>query len=133
MREEVLNQHSRETRAAAAAPTNQAVPSSINSEFLNALPPELRAEVLAQEAMEAARIRAATAAPAAPDGPEGTSSAGGSGAAGNAGAGAAAPAEPMEMDPVAFLASLDPHLRQTVLLEQGEEMLGALPPDMLEE
>lgn len=133
MREEVLNQHSRETRAAAAvAPTNQAVPSSINSEFLNALPPELRAEVLAQEAMEAARLRAATAAPAVPQAAEGTA-AGGNGAAGEPNAGGAASAEPLEMDPVAFLASLDPHLRQTVLLEQGEEMLGALPPDMLEE
>lgn len=129
MREEVLNQHFRETRAA-AAPSTQAVPSSINTEFLNALPPELRAEVLAQEAMEAARARAAAAA-AAPPG-DVTPAGGEAGGAGDLGSDAAA-GEPIEMDPVAFLASLDPHLRQTVLLEQGEEMLGALPPDMLEE
>lgn len=129
MREEVLNQHFRETRAA-AAPPNQEVPTSINAEFLDALPPELRAEVLAQEAMEAARTRAA-ANPAA----SGTTTAAVPETAGQAGqaAGAEAAADIAEMDPVAFLASLDPHLRQTVLLEQGEEMLGALPPDMLEE
>lgn len=129
MREEVLNQHFRETRAA-AAPTTQSAPTSINAEFLDALPPELRAEVLAQEALEAARVRAAAAAAAAPA-PQATTEAG----AGTQEEGAAPPvaAEPAEMDPVAFLASLDPHLRQTVLMEQGEDMLTALPPDMLEE
>ncbi|GAA6006127.1 hypothetical protein JCM11491_002040 [Sporobolomyces phaffii] len=52
MREEVLNQHFRETRSTGPPP---AVPSHINAEFLDALPPDLRAEVLRQEAAEQRR------------------------------------------------------------------------------
>lgn len=118
MREEVLNQHFRETRAA-TMPTGQDVPSSINSEFLDALPPELRAEVLAQEALERSRNRQTDTG--AGDGPAAEAD-----PAGNQGM-------PMEIDPATFLASLDPQLRQSVLLEHGGDMLGTLPPDMLEE
>ncbi|CAD6899036.1 unnamed protein product [Tilletia controversa] len=59
MREEVLNQHFRERRAAAT--TAAAANSSIAREFLEALPPEIRAEVIQQEALENARRRAAEA------------------------------------------------------------------------
>jgi E3 ubiquitin-protein ligase HUWE1 len=39
----------------------------------------------------------------------------------------------VEMDPVAFLATLPPDLRETVLLEQGEDMLALLPPEIVAE
>ncbi|KAJ9475492.1 HECT-type E3 ubiquitin transferase [Pseudozyma hubeiensis] len=56
LREEVLNQHFRERRAAEAT-SNLPQPTSIAPEFLDALPPELRAEVIQQEALEASRRR----------------------------------------------------------------------------
>ncbi|CBQ69976.1 related to E3 ubiquitin protein ligase TOM1 [Sporisorium reilianum SRZ2] len=56
LREEVLNQHFRERRAAEAT-NNLPQPTSIAPEFLDALPPELRAEVIQQEALEASRRR----------------------------------------------------------------------------
>lgn len=120
----VLNQHFRETRAAAAPRNQQAVPTSIEAEFLDALPPEIRAEVLAQEAADLARQqRQQAAAAAASQDPQRE----------NPGEAAPAPGAMLEMDPATFLASLDPQLRQTVLLEQGEQMLGQLPPDLLAE
>ena len=147
-RDRVLNQHFRESRAAAAvASVPQDVSTTISSEFLDALPPEMRAEVLAQEALERARRAqqqqqqqaAAAAAQAAGNEGEapaagenqpvapGTSTAGAAAAAPGAAAGAGGM---MDLDPAAFLASLDPQLRETVLLEQGEEMLDILPPDL---
>ncbi|KAK0559827.1 E3 ubiquitin-protein ligase tom1 [Tilletia horrida] len=59
MREEVLNQHFRERRAAAT--TAAAANSNIAPEFLEALPPEIRAEVIQQEQLENARRRTAEA------------------------------------------------------------------------
>lgn len=56
LREEVLNQHFRERRAAEAT-SNLPQPTSIAPEFLDALPPELRAEVIQQETLEASRRR----------------------------------------------------------------------------
>ena len=56
LREEVLNQHFRERRAAEAT-SNLPQPTSIAPEFLDALPPELRAEVIQQEALETSRRR----------------------------------------------------------------------------
>jgi E3 ubiquitin-protein ligase HUWE1 len=108
MREEVLNQHFRESRAAVPP---AAVPSQINSEFLDALPPDLRAEVLRQEAAEQRREQAsARGARAAADGP----------AAGDP------PAGPSGVDPADFLATLAPGLRQAV--EQEEVLLGNAQP-----
>ena len=112
----VLNQHFRDARGATAAAVLPEAPSTIDAEFLNALPPELRAEVMAQEALEQARRMRQQQSAAAP--------APGGGAATDA-AGAAA-----EVDPATFLASLDPHLRRAVLLEQDEEMLNSLPADL---
>ena len=148
-RDRVLNQHFRESRAAAAvASVPQDVSTTISSEFLDALPPEMRAEVLAQEALERARRaqqqqqqQAAAAAAAQAAGNEGEAPAAGENqpvapGISTAGAAAAAPGAAagaggmMDLDPAAFLASLDPQLRETVLLEQGEEMLDILPPDL---
>ncbi|EKM54444.1 uncharacterized protein PHACADRAFT_174950 [Phanerochaete carnosa HHB-10118-sp] len=107
MREEVLNQHIRDQRAARV---ERPVDSQISPEFLDALPPELRAEIIQQENLERARRQAQqpTAAPAQP-------------------------AVPAEMDPADFLASLDPALRQTVLMDSDEMFIQALPPHMLAE
>ncbi|KAN0062881.1 E3 ubiquitin-protein ligase tom1 [Thecaphora frezii] len=119
MREEVLNQHFRERRAAEAT-SNLAQPSNIAPEFLDALPPEIRAEVIQQEALESNRRRMRERAEQA----RGEAEAGqehGSGA------------RPVEVDPADFLASLNPDLRDQVLLEQDDSFLGGLPANILTE
>ena len=105
MREEVLNQHFRESRAVAPP---QAVPSSINSEFLDALPPDLRAEVLRQEAAEQRREQAVSRAAAgiAGEGEEGEDDDG------------AGPID-VDMDPETFFGAIAPGLQQAGLLPQG--------------
>lgn len=110
MREEVLNQHFRENRPVAPV---AAVPSSINSEFLDALPPMLRAEVLRQEAADQRREQVAAAGAGA--------------AAGGSNTG------PSDIDPADFLASLAPHLREAVLLEQDDDFLLTLPAALVSE
>ncbi|KAK4704493.1 hypothetical protein P7C70_g1715, partial [Phenoliferia sp. Uapishka_3] len=112
MREEVLNQHFRESRATGPP---AAVPSSINSEFLDALPPDLRAEVLRQEAAEQRREQATARA------------------ATRTAALEVEAAGPAEIDPATFLASLDPQLRQAVLLEQEDGFLSTLPANLIAE
>jgi E3 ubiquitin-protein ligase HUWE1 len=114
MREEVLNQHFRErrpaSRPAAAAPTE------INDDFLNALPPDIRAEVLQQEAIETSRRAREAAARAQREGDQA----------------AGAPAvQPADIDPASFLASLDPELRNDVMMEQDDEFLQSLPGGLL--
>lgn len=117
MREEVLNQHFRENRANREEPAVPA-PSSISPEFLDALPPEIRAEVIRSENADQERRRrqeervqqqAAT------------------------GAGPAVPAGPADIDPATFLASLDPTLREAVLMEQDDSFISTLPASMLAE
>lgn len=105
MREEVLNQHVRDQRAATI---ERPADSQISAEFLDALPPEIRAEIIQQEAMERARQRAEENA-------------------------AAQPTQAVDIDPASFIASLDPTLRQTVLMEQNEGFLQSLPPHILAE
>lgn len=105
MREEVLNQHVRDQRAATI---ERPADSQISTEFLDALPPEIRAEIIQQEAMERARQRAEESA-------------------------ATQPAQAAEIDPASFIASLDPTLRQTVLMEQNEGFLQTLPSHILAE
>ena len=106
MREEVLYQHIRERRA--AAPPDQ--PSTLDPSFLDALPADIRAELLEEEAEERrrqeriAQRRAAGVAPPAGD-----------------------------MDNANFLASLDPPLRQAILLEQDEDFISQLPPHIAAE
>lgn len=50
-----------------------------------------------------------------------------------AAAAAGQPAQAEEMDPASFMASLDPALRQQVLAEADDEMLASLPAHMMEE
>lgn len=109
LRQEVLQQHIREqqrlTQQAAMPP-----PASINPEFLDALPADIREEIIQQERAEAARReREAT---------------------GNQGNPTRVAAD---IDPASFLATLDPTLRQAVLLEQDEEFLLSLPPTLAAE
>ncbi|KAF9447492.1 hypothetical protein P691DRAFT_776106 [Macrolepiota fuliginosa MF-IS2] len=105
MREEVLNQHVRDQRAATV---ERPADSQISAEFLDALPPEIRAEIIQQEAMERARQRAEESA-------------------------VAQPTQATDIDPTSFIASLDPTLRQTVLMEQNEGFLQNLPSHILAE
>ncbi|KAG5651874.1 hypothetical protein H0H81_007094 [Sphagnurus paluster] len=86
-----------------AARVERPADSQISSEFLDALPPEIRAEIIQQEAIQRAR---------APP---------------------AAPGVPAEIDNASFLASLDPTLRQTVLMEQDEGFIQSLPSHILAE
>jgi E3 ubiquitin-protein ligase HUWE1 len=109
MREEVLNQHVRDQRVARV---ERPPDSQISDEFLDALPPEIRAEIIQQERQEQARRRAEEAA-----------SSGGNGSA----------AVPAEMDPASFIASLDPQLRQTVLLDSDDGFIQSLPSFMIAE
>ncbi|CDZ98238.1 E3 ubiquitin-protein ligase/Putative upstream regulatory element binding protein [Phaffia rhodozyma] len=111
MREEVVNQHFRERRPAARMTAS--APTEINTEFLEALPPDIRAEVLQQEAVEQSRRDREAAARAA------------------AAASGVRPAQPADIDPASFLASLDPQLRNVVLLEQDDGFLQSLPGEML--
>lgn len=110
MREEVLNQHVRDQRAARV---ERPPDSQISSEFLDALPPEIRAEILQQEAVERSRRQAEEAAPS--------------------GGQAGGPGGPVELDPATFIASLDPILRQAVLMEQDEGFIATLPHHMIAE
>lgn len=107
MREEVLNQHVRDQRAARI---ERPADSQISSEFLDALPPEIRAEIIQQEAMERARRRVEDIAqPGVPA------------------------RVPEEIDAASFIASLDPTLRQAVLMDQEDGFIQSLPPHMLAE
>jgi len=113
IREEVLMSQLAIQRSQAAASGEE--PTDISREFLEALPDEIREELLQQEAqdrrrrerVEAQRLQRA------------------SGGAGSARA--------EDMDPASFLASLDPTLRQHVLMEQDEEMLANLPAEIAAE
>ncbi|KAF7288667.1 hypothetical protein HMN09_01372700 [Mycena chlorophos] len=104
MREEVLNQHVRDQRAARV---ERPPDSQISAEFLDALPPEIRAEIIQQEAVERARRRNEEAA--------------------------AAQTGPAEIDPASFIATLDPTLRQAVLLDQDDSFIQTLPSHMIAE
>lgn len=106
MREEVLNQHVRDQQAARV---ERPPDSQISSEFLDALPPDIRAEIIQQEAMERARRRSEDAARAAPT------------------------REAAEIDAASLIASLDPTLRQAVLMEQDDGFIQTLPSHMIAE
>lgn len=125
MREEVVNQHIRDQQAARM---ERPPDSQISAEFLDALPPEIRAEILHQERIEQARRRAEerATAPTAGAGAEAEAEAG-------AEAGAVAGAAPVDMDPASFIASLDPQLRQDVLMDQDEGFIQTLPSHIIAE
>lgn len=105
IREEVINQHVRDQRAARV---ERPADSQISPEFLEALPPEIRAELIQQERMEQVRHSRDAAT--------------------NTGHGA-----PADIDPASFIASLDPQLRQVVLLDSDEGLLQTLPSYMIAE
>jgi E3 ubiquitin-protein ligase HUWE1 len=107
MREEVLNQHVRDQRASRV---ERPPDSQISSEFLDALPPEIRAEIIQQERLEQVRQQA------------------GDGSGDQPGAGV-----PTDMDPASIIASLDPQLRQVVLLDQDDGFIQTLPSHILAE
>ena len=107
MREEVLNQHVRDQRASRV---ERPPDSQISSEFLDALPPEIRAEIIQQERLEQVRQQA------------------GDGSGDQPGAGV-----PADMDPASIIASLDPQLRQVVLLDQDDGFIQTLPSHILAE
>ncbi|KAL6310318.1 hypothetical protein BKA93DRAFT_924556 [Sparassis latifolia] len=107
MREEVLNQHVRDQRAARV---ERPADSQISPEFLDALPPDIRAEILQQESMEHARQRVEQAAAQ-------------QGAAG----------VPADIDPASFIASLEPQLRQVVLMDSDDVFIQSLPSHMVAE
>lgn len=113
LREEVLMHQIAERRSQAASAGEQ--PTNISREFLEALPDDIREELLEQEAQdrrrrerEEARRRAAANNP--PTQPAGE-----------------------DMDPASVLATLDPGLRQAILMEQDEDVLAQLPQDIAAE
>ncbi len=113
IREDVIMNQLSEQRSQAAAAGQE--PTDISREFLEALPANIREELLQQEAetrrrrerVEAQRRAAADGGPSVP--------------------------RAEEMDPASFLASLDPTLRQIVLMDQGDEVLAQLPEAIAEE
>lgn len=125
LREEVLLQQIAERRAETAARSrsaaqaentgesapNTAEEDGINEEFLAALPPEIRQELLQNEAQERRRREREETRRRAQ-------------AANNE------PAQADDIDTASFLASLDPALRQAVLMDQDEEVLRQLPPEI---
>ncbi|KAI9791822.1 MAG: hypothetical protein M1816_003367 [Peltula sp. TS41687] len=113
LREEVLMHQIAERRSQAASSGEQ--PTNISREFLEALPDDIREELLEQEAQdrrrrerEEARRRAAATS--------GTTQPGGD-----------------DMDPASVLATLEPGLRQAILMEQDEDVLAQLPQEIAAE
>jgi E3 ubiquitin-protein ligase HUWE1 len=113
-REEVIAQtvSARRSEARAEAPAGE---TAAFQEFLDALPPQLRREIEQQEAQEQRRRDNGNARPSA----------------------TVASARPMlssnDMDPASILLTFPPELREQVLLEQGDEIMDQLPPDMAEQ
>ena len=113
IREEVLMSQLAIQRSQAQAAGEE--PTDISREFLEALPADIREELLQQEAQDRRRREREEARRRAQA----------------AGGGPARGAE--DMDPASFLASLDPTLRQHVLMDQDEEMLAHLPEEIAAE
>ncbi|KAJ4356260.1 E3 ubiquitin-protein ligase tom1 [Didymosphaeria variabile] len=81
----------------------------IDDDFLAALPPDIRNELLQHEAQERRRQEREEQRRRSQTN---------------------APAQAEDIDPASFLASLDPALRQAVLMDQDEDMLRQLPPEI---
>ncbi|OZJ01837.1 hypothetical protein BZG36_05295, partial [Bifiguratus adelaidae] len=105
LRQEVISQHVRE-RTSQPSTNDDA---NISPEFLEALPPDIRQEVLQQEAMERERRNRQSRNETADS------------------------LGPSDLDPASFLATLDPMLRETVLMEQDDSFLVTLPPALVAE
>lgn len=115
LREEVLMSQVALQRSEAAAAGQE--PTDISREFLEALPPDIREELLQQEAQDRRRREREENRRRAAE----------------TGTGPPAAARAEEMDTASFLASLDPNLRQAVLMEQDDDMLAQLPPGIAAE
>ncbi|KAJ4297668.1 E3 ubiquitin-protein ligase tom1 [Kalmusia sp. IMI 367209] len=114
--ERAANQQREQQRAAAQAegeaqdePAGNSQPTGIDDDFLAALPPDIRHELLQHEAQERRRQEREEQRRRSQ---------------------ANAPAQAEDIDPASFLASLDPALRQAVLMDQDEDMLRQLPPEI---
>ena len=101
---EVLNQHV-QVRDQQAARIERPLDSQTSSEFLDARLPEIGGEIMEREVLERSRRR-----------PE-----------------ESAAGEPANIDSVSFLASLNPSLRQAVLMDQDDDFLRTLPSHMIAE
>ena len=88
-----------------AARIERPLDSQTSSEFLDARPPEIGDEIMEREVLERSRRR-----------PE-----------------ESAAGEPANIDSVSFLASLNPSLRQAVLMDQDDDFLRTLPSHMIAE
>jgi E3 ubiquitin-protein ligase HUWE1 len=113
LRHEVLVQQITEQRQRNQDSQSEAAPSNLDPEFLQALPPDLRAEVLQQHAQESRRREREEAR--------------------RRSQAAGAPRAAEDMDNASFFASLDPQLRQGILMEQDETVLNHLPPELAAE
>ncbi|KAJ6260137.1 E3 ubiquitin-protein ligase [Drechslerella dactyloides] len=107
IREEVLANHIREQQQATQ---NTEQPNEISEEFLRALPEDIRNEIIQQQ--EADRRRREREAQRAAGGQS---------------------RGPAEMDLASFLATLDPALRQTVIMEQNDDVLAHFPESIVAE
>ncbi|KAF2730484.1 hypothetical protein EJ04DRAFT_515209 [Polyplosphaeria fusca] len=107
LREDVIAQQFQEHRAQAQQAGEE--PSDISQEFLEALPPEIRAELLQQEAQDRRRREREEQRRRQNTGVH---------------------TRVEDMDPASFLATLDPNLRQAVLMDQDDEILAQLPPEI---
>jgi E3 ubiquitin-protein ligase HUWE1 len=90
-------------------PPSEPQAAGIDDDFLAALPPDIRNELLQHEAQERRRQEREEQRRRSQ---------------------ANAPAQAEDIDPASFLASLDPALRQAVLMDQDEDMLRQLPPEI---
>lgn len=108
IREEVIMSAVAERRSTAAATGAQ--PTDIDQEFLDALPEDIRDEIIQQERQDRRRREREERNRAA--------------AAANGGAVAG------DMDAATILATLPPALRNQVLMEQDDETLAQLPPEL---
>lgn len=111
LREEVIMSAVAERRSQAAATGAQ--PSELDQDFLDALPEDIRAEIVAQERQDRRRQQREAQREAA------------------AAANGAPPVH--DMDAASILATLDPILRNQVLLEQDEDTLAMLPQELAEQ
>lgn len=111
-REEVIAQtvSARRSEARAEAPAGE---TAAFQEFLDALPPQLRREIEQQEAQEQRRRDNGNNRPAASTNSRDIIAG--------------------DMDPASILLTFPPELREQVLMEQGDEIMDQLPPDMADQ
>lgn len=126
MRSEILTQYYERTNAAGGGGSSSSPSATtVNQDFLIALPPYLRAEVLELEAEFQSRHNNSS-------GGNGGGNAGGPAVDQDGGRSGAAMAG-AEMDNATFLATLAPDLREEILLTSGEAFIESLPPNVAAE